>query len=194
MFCFECGTSLVPASKFCSSCGAAQNRVEGTELYASETIQGLLDEVWSKYRLDDPWWENQPDASFLNELDSVKGLARLLKDHSWDPQQLFQIVISRVSFNRASQEQWLIYGLAALDTANEDVLVKFWEIFIPDGLDFYMVYWMAYNPSSPATCLASGAEFAMENEDPELLEILVKNPNLEPLLRQKCLEVLAELI
>ncbi len=159
----------------------------------SGTLQELMDEIWTDFRLDDSWWESQPDASFLNELDSVEALARLLKARGWDPEQLFHIIISQVKFDRDQQMQWLIYGLAALDTASQDLQEKFWQIFIPDGLDFYMVYWMGFNQSCPSACLAAGAEFAIDNEDPDLLEMLIANKNLELELRHRCSDLLSEL-
>jgi hypothetical protein len=159
----------------------------------TETIQDALDYVWSEYRLSDPWWENQPDAAFQNELESVKGLATYLRDHNWDPAQIFDIIISRVEFKQPDQEQWLIYGFAALEHENHALFEKFWKIFIPDGLDFYMVYWMAYNRSSPSSCLEAGAELALDTEDPELLELMVRHPNLSSPTRTKCQELLEEL-
>lgn len=155
------------------------------------TMQELLDEVWIEFKLDSDWWDNQPDAGYLNELESVKFLAKRIEELEIDPNFIYDVIISSVKFRLPEQAQTLIYSLAALETASPILLERFFDIFIQDGLDYYMSYWIAFNANSPQVSVNQAALYASETEDPELLELVIEHQNIAVDLR-KALQALLE--
>jgi hypothetical protein len=160
---------------------------------SSVSIQELLDEVWSKFDLSSDWWNNQPDAAYSNEMSSVIYLAGRLKEVALDPQVLVDAVEKDTEFSQDRQKQTLEYALLAWESNESKVLDKFKNDLIEDGLDFYTTYWIAHNPSSSSVHLQPAAEYALDSEDSELLELLIANPNLKASLRDKCAEMLDDL-
>lgn len=166
---------------------------DSANLVGPRPVQALMDEVWVKFNLSSNWWNNQPDAAYANEMEAVHWLVEQLRAGAWNAQELVDAVESDAIFDQDGQKQTLANALLAWNSEERDVLDKYKSDLIEGGLDFYATYWIASNSSSSAVHIKAAAEYALDSEDSELLEVLVDNPNLDSDLRVKCEEMLEEL-
>jgi hypothetical protein len=158
-------------------------------------IQRLLDECWAEFaQLESENIENYPDLAHSLEMNAIRWAANRISESKMDAQQILRYLDTNPEFRVPGQYMTIKYGVLASEALDSETITGMLDPILDqlkNGLDWYFCYWIASNPNTPSKYLDAIAEFASEedNEDFEILEVLIENPNTSKKTKRLCTEL-----